>query len=53
MLREKDCAKILNSGEKKYTIDEILLIREFLSTLATIELEIHQQNKLSSTPGTK
>ena len=52
MISEQECTKILNAGEKKYTHDEILLIREFLTTLATIEVESYKRKELSSEPGT-
>jgi len=53
MLNEQECTKILNAGEKKYTHDEILLIREFLTTLAIIEVESYKRKGLSSDSGTK
>jgi len=37
MVNEQECTTILNAGEKKYTHDEILIIRDFLTTLAIIE----------------
>ena len=52
MISEQECTKILNAGERKYTHDEILLIRDFLTTLATIEVESYKRKELSSEPGT-
>jgi len=50
MINEQECMKILNEGEFKFTHDEMLLIREFLTTLALIEFEVYKQkqNKSSS-----
>lgn len=50
MINEQECIRILNEGELKFTHDEMLLIREFLSTLALIEFEGYKQkqNKSSS-----
>jgi len=52
MISEQEYTKILNDGEVKYTHDEILLIREFLTALATIEVESYKRKKLSSEPDT-
>jgi hypothetical protein len=52
MISEQECTKILNAREKKYTHDEILLIREFLTTLATIEVESYKRKGLSAEHGT-
>ena len=50
MVNEQECMKILNEGEYKFTHDEMLLIREFISTLALIEFEgcKRKKNKSSS-----
>jgi hypothetical protein len=50
MLNEQECTKILNECEFKFTHDEMLQIREFLSTLALIEFESykHKQNESST-----
>lgn len=48
MLNEKECTKILNEGEYIFSHDEMLQIRDFLTTLALIELEHHKQNKIST-----
>lgn len=39
MISEKECTQILNSGEEKYTNEEVKLIRDFLVMLATIEYD--------------
>jgi len=43
MINEQECTKILNEGEFKFTHEEMLQIREFLSTLALIEFESYKQ----------
>ena len=50
MVNEQECTKILNEGEYKFTHEEMLLIREFLTTLAIIEFEGYKkkENKSSS-----
>jgi hypothetical protein len=50
MINEQECIKILNGGEYKFTHDEMLQIREFLTTLAIIEFEGYKKkhNKSSS-----
>lgn len=50
MINEQECTKILNEGEFKFTHDEMLQIREFLTTLAIIEFEEYKKkhNKSSS-----
>jgi hypothetical protein len=49
VINEQECIKILNEGEYKFTHDEMLQIREFLTTLALIEFEGYKkkQNKSS------
>ena len=49
MINEQECTRILNEGEYKFTHEEMLQIREFLSTLALIEFESckHKQNESS------
>jgi hypothetical protein len=39
MINEKECTKILNQGQVKFTKDEVKLIRNFLIQLATVEYE--------------
>ena len=48
MINEQDCTKILNEGEFKFSHEEMLLIREFITTLALIEFEAYKQNKVKS-----
>ena len=45
MINEQECIKILNEGEFKFTHEEMLQIREFLTTLALIEFESYKQNQ--------
>jgi hypothetical protein len=45
MINEQECTKILNEGEFKFTHEEMLQIREFITTLALIEFENYKQNK--------
>ena len=52
MLNEQECTKILNAGEIKYTHDEMLVIRDFLTTLAIIEVESYKRKGLPSEPDT-
>lgn len=53
MVNEQECTTILNAGEKKYTYDEILIIRDFLTTLAIIEFESYKKKEHSSETVTK
>lgn len=39
MINLKEATKILNSGEKKYSPEEIIAIRDFLYSIAQIEYE--------------
>ena len=48
MVNEQECTKILNEGEYKFTHEEMLIIREFLSTLARIEFECYKKNQNES-----
>jgi hypothetical protein len=48
MISEQECTKILNAGGKKYTHDEMLKIRDFLTTLAIIEFDNYKKKVLSS-----
>jgi len=43
MINEQECTKILNEGEEKFDKDEVKLIRELLTALATIEFEQYKQ----------
>ena len=46
MINEQECTKILNEGEFKFTHEEMLQIREFLTTLALIEFESYKQDQM-------
>ena len=48
MVNEQECTKILNEGEYKFTHEEMLLIREFLTTLARIEFDCYKQKQYRS-----
>jgi hypothetical protein len=37
MVNQKDATKILNAGKTKFTTEQVLLIRDFLLSLAEIE----------------
>jgi hypothetical protein len=39
MINEKDCIKILNDGDMKFSLDEAKQIRDLLIQLAVIEFE--------------
>lgn len=43
MINEKECTQILNSGEEKFTNEEVKMIRDFLISLATIEYDQYKQ----------
>jgi hypothetical protein len=45
VIYEQECTKILNEGEYKFTHEEMLLIREFLTTLAQIEFDCYKQKQ--------
>ena len=45
---EQECTKILNEGEFKFSHEEMLQIREFLTTLALIEFESYKQRRNES-----
>lgn len=44
MLNEKECTKILNAGQVKFTKDEVKQIRDLLTQLATIQYEYYKEN---------
>lgn len=48
MINEQECTRILNEGRYKFSHEEMLQIREFLMTLAQIEIDLHKQNQRSS-----
>ena len=43
MINEQECTKILNEGEYKFPHEEMLQIRELVSTLAQIEFDFYKQ----------
>lgn len=45
MINEQECTRILNEGEFKFSHEEMLQIREFLSTLAQIEFDSFKQSQ--------
>ena len=49
MINEKDSIKILNEGEYKFTHEEMLLIRDFITTLAQIEFDDYKEKQYKST----
>jgi len=48
MINEQECTKILNEGEYKFTHEEMLQIREFITTLAQIEFDSYKQKNMES-----
>ena len=49
MVNEQECTKILNEGEYKFSHEEMLLIRELITTLAHIEFNNYKQIQDKST----
>lgn len=47
MISIEDCKKILNKGKRKYTNDQIKMIRKYLYQFAEIELKIREENSIS------
>lgn len=45
MVNEQESTRILNEGEFKFTHEEMLLIRELITTLAQIEFDSYKQNQ--------
>ena len=45
MVNEHESTRILNEGEYKFTHEEMLLIRELITTLAQIEFDSYKQNQ--------
>ena len=39
MISVEECTEILNSGERKYTTEEVREVRDFVSKLAVIDYE--------------
>jgi hypothetical protein len=48
MVNEQECTKILNEGEYKFTHEEMLIIRELITTLAQIEFNSYKQKQNKS-----
>jgi hypothetical protein len=48
MINEQECTKILNDGEFKFSHEEMLQIREFITTLALIEFDRYKQKQTES-----
>ena len=48
MISEKECTKILNAGEIKYTAEEVKQIRDLITTLAIIEYENFKRLKINN-----
>ena len=44
MISEQECMRILNSGDVRFNIEEVRLIRDLLVSLATIEYEQYREN---------
>lgn len=49
MVNEQESIKILNEGEFKFTHEEMLQIREFITTLAQIEFDSYKEKQSKST----
>jgi len=45
MVNEQECTKILSEGKYKFTHEEMLIIREFITTLAQIEFDCYKQKQ--------
>ena len=39
MITLEKCVKILNNGQRKYSNDEVKLIRDYLYTMARLQIE--------------
>jgi hypothetical protein len=48
MIYEQECTKILNEGKFKFTPEEMMRIREFITTLAQIEFDFYKQKNMES-----
>jgi hypothetical protein len=46
MVNQKDATKILNAGKTKFTTEQVLLIRDFLLSLAEIEYNNYKNEHL-------
>lgn len=47
MISEQECTKILNAGERKYSVEEVKQIRELLTALAIIEYEDYKRKMVN------
>ena len=45
MLSINECTKVLNKSNKQYTDEEVILIRDFLYQLATLEISMINVNE--------
>lgn len=45
MLSFEQCKQVLNSGDKKYSDEKIIKIREFLYQLAKVDVEFYKFSK--------
>lgn len=49
MVNQKDATKILNAGKTKFSTEQVLIIRNFLHSLAEIEYNsFNNENKLEN-----
>jgi hypothetical protein len=46
MVNQKDATKILNAGKTKFATEQVLLIRDFLLSLAEIEYNNYKNENL-------
>jgi len=46
MINEQECTKLLNEGDYKFTHEEMMQIREFITTLAQIEFDFYKQKNM-------
>jgi len=45
MINLETCKKMLNSGKKKYTDEEVKQLREYLYMIAELQIENESENK--------
>ena len=45
MINEQECKRILDEGDYKFTLGEMLQIRELITNLAKIEFDAFKQNQ--------
>lgn len=48
MVNEQESTRILNEGKYKFTHEEMLLIRELITTLAQIEFDSYKEKQSKS-----